>query len=148
MTKKNKGGRPTDYTEELGNTICDMFSHGASMKEVSAEIGFNPSSVYLWLSKNQEFSDKYARAKADGQEAEMEGLKEIADKVLDKTYEPQQARVAADILKWRVSKLAPKKYGEKSQIEHTGTMGLTDMTEEALKQKLKELEDEQNDDKE
>jgi hypothetical protein len=42
--------------------------------------------------------------------------------------------------KWLASKLKPKKYGDKITTEHTGTVGLSDMSQEALDAKIKELE--------
>ncbi len=134
--------RPSKYKQDLADRICDMFSYGASMKEVCENKDMPaPSTVYLWLTKHPEFSEKYARAKADGQESEMESLKDIAIKVLNDELEPQKARVAADIIKWRVTKLAPKKYGDRIQqnINHSGHVGIkdvADMTDEELQLEL------------
>ena len=94
-------GRPTDYNEEVANKICDLFAMGYSMRQVCKEKGMPvPSTIYLWLSKHRDFSDKYVCAKADGQECLVDELSEIADKVLTGEYEPNQARVAADLKKW------------------------------------------------
>ena len=71
-------GRPTDYTEEIANKICDLFAMGKSMRQVCLEDGMPvPSTIYLWLSKHREFSDKYVCAKADGQECLVDELSEI-----------------------------------------------------------------------
>ena len=128
------GGRPTDYSEDIANKICDLFAMGYSMRQVCKEDGMPvPSTIYLWLSKEQEFSDKYACAKADGQECLVDELSEIADKVLDGTYEPNQARVAADIKKWHITKLAPKKYGDRQVIEHDVTDSMAERIVRARK---------------
>lgn len=114
-------GRPSDYTPELADTICDLFATGVSMREVCEKEGMpSPSSVYLWLSKYEDFSDKYTRAKADGQEASLDDLDEIAEKVISGDIEPNAARVAADIKKWAIVKRNPKKYGEKVDLNHGG----------------------------
>lgn len=131
-------GRPTDYTEEIANKICDLFAMGYSMRQVCLEDGMPvPSTIYLWLSKYREFSDKYVCAKADGQECLVDELSEIADKVLTGAYEPNQARVAADIKKWHITKLAPKKYGDKQFIETKDTTN--EITDEELNAKILEL---------
>jgi hypothetical protein len=136
-------GRPTDYTEELANKICDLFAMGYSMRQVCLEPGMPvPSTIYLWLSKHKSFSDKYVCAKADGQECIVDELSEIADKVLTGEYEPNQARVAADIKKWHVTKLAPKKYGEKQAVDHTssdGSMASDGLTSEERQAKIQAL---------
>lgn len=132
------GGRPTDYDEDIANKICDFFAMGLSMRQVCLEKDMPvPSTIYLWLSKHREFSDKYVCAKADGQECLVDELSEIADKVLTGEYEPQAARVAADIKKWHVTKLAPKKYGDKQYIETKDTT--QEITDEDLNAKIMEL---------
>jgi|TARA_R110000803_G_scaffold210037_1_gene280838 hypothetical protein len=131
-------GRPTDYTEDTANKICDLFAMGKSMRQVCLEDGMPvPSTIYLWLSKHREFSDKYVCAKADGQECLVDELSEIADKVLTGDYDPNQARVAADIKKWHITKLAPKKYGDKQFIETKDTT--QEITDEDLNAKILEL---------
>ncbi len=137
------GGRPTDYNEELADKVCDLFAMGYSMRQVCLEKGMpNPSSIYLWLSKYKEFSDKYVRAKADGQESIVDELSEIADKVLAGEYEPNQARVAADIKKWHITKLAPKKYGDRQSLDHTssdGSMAADGLTTEERQHRINAL---------
>jgi hypothetical protein len=51
----------------------------------------------------------------------------------------QRSRLRIETRKWLASKLKPKKYGDKITTEHTGTVGLSDMSEEALDAKLAEL---------
>ena len=131
-------GRPTDYNEDIANKICDLFAMGYSMRQVCKEKGMPvPSTIYLWLSKHREFSDKYVCAKADGQECLVDELSEIADKVLTGDYEPNQARVAADIKKWHITKLAPKKYGDRQYIETKDTS--QEVSDDELNAKILEL---------
>ena len=131
-------GRPTDYSEDIADKICDFFAMGYSMRQVCLEKGMPvPSTIYLWLSKHRSFSDKYVCAKADGQECLVDELSEIADKVLTGVYEPNQARVAADIKKWHITKLAPKKYGDKQFIETKDTS--QEITDDELNEKIIEM---------
>ena len=130
--------RPTDYNEDIANEICDLFAMGKSMRQVCLKKGMPvPSTIYLWLSKHKEFSDKYVCAKADGQESIVDELSEIADKVLSGQYDANQARVAADIKKWHITKLAPKKYGDKQYIETKDTT--TQVSDDELNAKILEL---------
>ena len=54
---------------------------------------------------------------------------------------PMSQSVAA-AFKWTASKKIPKKYGDKQQIEHTGKVGLIDLTDAELAKKLEDLENE------
>ena len=59
------------------------------------------------------FSTQYAKAREAQMEARAEELLEIAD---DKTGDPQRDRLRVDTRKWIMSKIAPKRYGDKVQI--------------------------------
>jgi hypothetical protein len=131
----SKGGRPTDYTKELGDAICAELAGGKSLKRI-CEKKEMPSrqTVYSWL-RLPEFLDNYTRAKDDSADALADDIIDIAQGVLKKKYDPQAARVAIDGMKWSASKLKPKKYGDK--LDLTG--------ESTVTHKFKDLDDEQLD---
>lgn len=118
-------GRPAVYSDPIADEICARLSSGDSLKTIcSDETMPARSTVYLWLVANEAgFSDKYARAKSAQQEAAVDELAEVAEKTLRGEFDPQAARVYADIIKWRAARLAPKKYGDKVTTEHTGPGG-------------------------
>jgi hypothetical protein len=77
------------------------------------------STVYLWLAKHQEFSDKYARAR------EIQGHVH-ASLAVESAIHAEDAglgRLAYDALKWHASKLVPRVYGDKSEVVMTGPNG-------------------------
>ena len=115
------GGRPSEYTQEIANIICDRLSDGKSLKSI-CEMEDMPSkvTVYNWLDSNKEFLNKYTRAKEDSSDALADDIQDIADKVLDGTYSPNAARVAMDGKKWIAAKLKPKKYGDKLDVTTNG----------------------------
>ena len=56
--------RPTEYTEEIGNTICDRLVDDESLRSICAEPGMPAvATVASWISNNGEFRDMYARAR-------------------------------------------------------------------------------------
>ena len=65
---------------------------------------------------------------------------EIIDKVLLEEFEdPQNARIALDAIKWRLSKMLPSVYGEKSHLEVTGGLKvetIKDMAPDWMKEEL------------
>ena len=136
-------GRPTNYSEEMADNICSQLATGNSLRKVcSAEDMPDISTIYLWFRKFPEFIEQYARAKVDSGDSDADKIEEIAEKTLDGTYEPAAARVAIDAFKWTASKKVPKKYGERQHIEHSGKIGLADLTNEELQKKLDDLENE------
>ena len=91
-----------------------------------------------WLQEDAELAAQYARAKDDQADLVFEEVIKIADtpmigvktKIDDtgKTEETrgdmiEHRRLQVDARKWYLSKLAPKKYGDKVNLEHTGPDG-------------------------
>jgi len=80
------------------------------------------ASIFLWLSKHPEFSEQYARAREAQAESHADRIVEIAD---DDTIDPNHKRIMVDARKWVASKLKPKRYGDKAEVEHKGDVGIT-----------------------
>lgn len=110
-------GRPSIYTDELVDLICDRIASGESLRMICSEPGMPAqSSVYLWLSSKPGFSEKYAHARAAQADVYAQEIVDIADMCED----PAKARLQMDARKWAASKLAPKKYGDKLDLNHGG----------------------------
>lgn len=88
------------------------------------------SSVFLWVSKYPKFSEQYKLAMASRADAVFEEMFDIADdgsndwmEIQDKDGENvgwklngehvQRSRLRLDTRKWALSKMMPKKYGDK-----------------------------------
>ena len=130
-------GAPTLYTPELAQRICERLIAGQSLRTICAdpEMPSQPT-VFQWITKHEAFAKQYARAREIQMEVMAEEILDIADDTRQdtrtittqngKTFEVQNAewinrcRLQVDTRKWLMSKLAPKKYGEK--IEHAGEM--------------------------
>jgi hypothetical protein len=77
--------------------------------------------VFDWLDKDEGFRTKYARAREVQGDVMDDKILTTADNCTPETAHAD--RVKIDAYKWRASKLAPKKYGEKSTHELAGTDG-------------------------
>lgn len=116
-------GRPTDYSEDIAAHICSEIAAGRSLRSIcGADEMPDKSTVFRWLSKHEAFRDQYVRAQEDRTAAMAEDLLEIADQydsVQDKldVDHIQRAKLRIDTRKWLMSKMAPKRYGDKT--DHT-----------------------------
>lgn len=133
-------GRPSEYTQETADKLCEKLSDGASLRTAClAEDMPAKSTVFKWLRDVPEFSDQYARAKREGAEAYVEDIPDIADDGSNDwmaTNDPenpgwkfngehvQRSRLRIDARKWIAAKLLPKKYGDKVEHEHSGKVTL------------------------
>lgn len=134
-------GRPSDYTSELADLILDRIAEGESLRAICRDDEMpNRATVFRWLASDAAFSDQYARAREAQAEALFEDMLEIADdssrdtKLVGRDGEErevcdtefvQRAKLRVDTRKWMAGKLAPKKYGEKVALEHSGPNGST-----------------------
>ncbi len=134
------GGRPTSYSEFIADEICEELASGRSLVQICESKEFpDASTVYRWLESNKEFREKYARAReqqAERYAAEIIALSDTpveARKVVLKPDGSQEitigdavdrTRLQIDARKWYASKLAPKKYGDFKQVEHSGEVGV------------------------
>lgn len=118
-----KVGRPTIYTKELADKICEMIVDGRSLRTVSKELNFPLSCFFTWIRTYEEFSKQYARAKEEQAETFTEDMLFIADEVIERdvhgkidTGAINRNRLRVDTRKWIASKLKPKKYGDATTL--------------------------------
>lgn len=130
------GGRPTDYTEDLGDLICEGVSRKTPLARLCDENDDlpNPRTVYRWLRTHKEFCHNYTRAKEDQADYLAEECLDIADRV---GLDAADKRIMVDTRKWLASKFQPKKYSDKQYIETKDTT--QDVTDEELNAKILEL---------
>jgi hypothetical protein len=107
-------GRPTDYTSELANAICERLAGGDSLRSIcQPEDMPAESTVRHWALENREgFFAQYTRARDVGLDC-------MADRVLadaDTATDAAIGRLKMDARRWYLSKLAPKRYGDKLAI--------------------------------
>ena len=127
-------GRPSSFTQEIADEICRRISEVQSLREICRDESMpNISTVMRWLAKHPEFREQYARAREAQADAMGEEILEISDDAtndwmernngpdLPTSYVPnaehiQRSRLRVDARKWLMSKLAPKKYGDKLDV--------------------------------
>lgn len=73
--------------------------------------------VLEWLQRYAQFSSAYAQAKKQQIEAMAEDIIDISR---DESLEPNDKRIRVDTLKWLLSKLIPKTYGDKLDLTSGG----------------------------
>lgn len=78
------------------------------------------SSVFLWIAKHRDFAEQYARAQSDRVVAWSEEIVDIAD---NEKADTNRARLRVDTRRWLMSKMDPKKYGDRQEHRHTGANG-------------------------
>ena len=146
-------GRPTKYSLELTDIICERLADGESLRAICrADDMPAAASVFKWLRENEIFSEQYAIAKEESADALVEDMLDIADNeasqelVVDGVKRRVKdgasvahARLRVDTRKWAASKLKPKKYGDRLVSVHEGNIAIAKMTDDELDARLKVL---------
>ena len=108
--------RPSKFTQELADEICRRVSEGRSLRSVCRDADMpTDETVRQWRLADAEFSAQYARAREARAEVLADEIVEIADTAED----AQLARLRVDARKWAASKLDPKRYGERLDVDAT-----------------------------
>lgn len=131
-------GRPTDYNKEIADAVCMRIAEGESLRMICRDDAMpDKSTVLRWIGRHQEFRDQYAISKELGIEAMAEELFEIADDGTNDWMELtdsddnvygykangehiQRSKLRIDTRKWYLSKIVPKKYGDKLEVNNVG----------------------------
>ena len=141
--------RPSSFTQEIADAICEGIAEGKSLRSMLREDESLPASstLFRWLAQNKEFSEQYARAREAQADVLFDEVLSIADDGLNDTYTDEEGRVRTnvdviarsklrvDARKWMAGKLRPKVYGDKIQTEHSGEMTVrtaTDLKDDEL----------------
>ncbi len=116
MTETKIIGRPTIYTDKLALKICKRIAGGESLRKISEDNKMpNRSTIHEWVLKNEIFSTQYNTAINVRTENMFDELNDIAD-LKDEDESPMRSRLRVDTRKWYLSKIMPKKYGDKLDL--------------------------------
>jgi len=131
---KKKIGRPSKYTPEIAQKMCEMLADGIPLREICRQEGFPAwQTVYDWMYRDDALGDAgvglsraIARAREVGQEA-------IAEQIwMDMNTDPERilseggGRVDSGYVQWQkakaeiglklLAKWNPKRYGDRVQL--------------------------------
>ena len=102
--------------ETRAAAVVAAIEGGMSLRAASIASGV-PSTTFLrWCSEDADLADQYARARDSMIDAMADDLLTIADKPAHDAVDAQKHRLQVDARKWLLSKLAPKRYGERLEV--------------------------------
>lgn len=146
---KRIGRPPEAVPEKAAEEILAWIASGQTLREFCRQKG-KPAwrTVYDWLEKDQEFRARFARARDMGHDAIAEEALAIADTPVEGETitedEDGTKTVTGDMLGHRklqvdtrlklLAKWNPKKYGDKVDVAHTGTVTLEQLILESQKE--------------
>lgn len=130
-------GRPSEYSQDVADRICQRISEGESLRSVCRDVDMpSVSTVMRWLQAIPSFRPQYRRAREALVEVWADELVDIADDSTHDTvtrttpqgreYEAvdheniQRAKLRVDTRKWMMSKMLPRQYGDRVDLDVHG----------------------------
>ena len=156
-----KNGRPTKFTKALALKICQRIALGESLRNVCRDEKMPvTSTVMLWaLEDRGGFSEQYAKAREMQAENMFDEILDIADDGENDFYTRKaqsgeeyevpdhehinRSRLRVDTRKWYLSKVLPKKFGDKLDLTSLGDKlptGFEHLKDEDLEKEIERLQ--------
>ena len=101
--------------EQIVGRICE----GESLRQICRDPEMpSRATVMRWQNENPEFEARCARAREWQADYMDDKILEAAENCTNENA--QAARVKISAYQWRASKLAPKRYGDRVDLKHSG----------------------------
>lgn len=113
----------SDENRAKAERVFARMREGLSLRKACVAEGVHRARVHEWADADPEIADHYARARTELQDAIAEEIIDIADEEPGMTATGgtdsgavAHQRLRVDARKWLLSKLAPKRYGERVEL--------------------------------
>jgi len=98
--------------------VCERISDGTTVRAALATESVNRSTLWRWLQEDAALRALFERARVAQAHALAEDVINLADGATQQTA--NAVRLAVDARKWYASKLVPKLFSERMEVEHAG----------------------------
>lgn len=129
--------RKTIKSAALCERILTSIAEGKSLRESCDKENLAPGNWINWINSDKQLLEQYTHAREVRAELLFEEIIEIADESSNDTLVDDsgnekansewiaRSRLRVDARKWALSKMLPKKYGDKLEVDNKGEVGLT-----------------------
>ena len=125
MNKKPVGrppGRPSKYTAEMADAICERMIEGESLVKICEDPEMpTRTTIYRWMDANPDFVTRCARAREGLADYLVDAIEDLASKTTTDNFQAMKVKIAT--AQWRAMKMAPRVYGDRTRTEVTGADG-------------------------
>jgi hypothetical protein len=113
-------GRPSSYTDEVADIICERMMNGENMSQICAD-PMMPSraAVYRWRASRPDFDARCARAREALAEFLLDKIEAMADATDETNVNSMRLKIST--AQWRAEKMAPRIYGPRVNTEITNS---------------------------
>ncbi len=117
----SKAGRPSTFTPELAERVLEQVAQGKFIVDIGGDRGLPAwRTIYRWADARSDFRQDLARAHEDGAHALLAQAERLLEAATRDTIQVVRERVQH--IRWRVSRLNPAAYGDRSELRVSGTI--------------------------
>ena len=120
--KRNRESK-ANFAGVSEDDIIRRIEDGEALAAIATSVGRARSKLTEWLQADDERWERSARARTSAAGAWDEKAEQELGDALD-PFALAKAKERAHHYRWRASKTAPRLYGDKQQIEHSGKLGI------------------------
>lgn len=126
-------GKPKYDRTKMVAEICEWLSQGKTLAAFCRQEGkVGVTTVYDWMAEDEAIAENIARARDTGHDVMADDCVRIADEM---PPTDENGRTDSGFVAWQknriwtrtqlLAKWNPKKYGDKVDVKHSGSVGLT-----------------------
>lgn len=117
-------GRPTDYTPEIAERICEWLAGGQSLRAFCRQDDTpDLSTICRWVVAHDEFRKQYVSAREAAGYAHADQIMEVVEDLKRGKLDPSTGKAMMDGLKWSAERMAPKTHMPQSLVNHQSPDG-------------------------
>lgn len=115
--------KPNKIVNEFNELMIDV-AEGMSIVKACKDRGISTRSFYDLIETNEELKQTYTRAREDRGDTCLDKIEDYQKKLEKGEIDAATARVLIDTEKWKAGKFNQRMYGDKANIEHSGTVNI------------------------
>lgn len=136
-SEPSRSGRPSVVTPDMIARVLERVAKGDSLRRICREDETlcEPLAIMNWITVSG-MGRQYAQARDTGIDARFDDLVELAETA--NADNAQAVRLRVDVEKWALSKLKPGKYGDRLDLNVSGSVELKTMTDDSLNARVEQ----------
>lgn len=112
-------GRPSSYTDEIADIICERMINGENFSQICADPDMpSRAALYRWRAARPDFDARCARAREALADFLLDKIEAMADEATEANVQSMKLKIST--AQWRAEKMAPRLFGPRVNTEITG----------------------------
>lgn len=109
--------------EKSIDKIVEMITAGMTLTAIAKSFGVHVSTLLDYIDKDSQRSARVDDARKKSAKIVVDNAEDLLSNSTDK-FSLYKANLLAHHMRWKASKIAPREFGEKVEVENSGSIGL------------------------